>query len=311
MRTYRSLKRVLAWSTATAVAGAYYHHSQLQPRNKEEDTLNEKNVPLFEWSSIPQSIAHKYVAPYPETGTLWNMGRTAVMGGVGLFAKFFLKYLANTEVHGLDRFIDIVECDRNRGLITVSNHVSVWDDPLLWGVLPTRVLFSVDKMRWVLGAADICFTTRPKGLFFSWGQAIPTIRGIGIFQPAVDFAVHKCNRNGWIHIYPEGRVNQTATMLRFKWGVSRIIMESERCPLVIPIWHEGMQHVRPLRGPFVRLFQPITLVFGDPIDFQDILKAWKAGELDDAETRIRIATTIYKALEELKKETQILQATHE
>lgn len=41
----------------------------------------------------------------------------------------------------------------------VSNHRSTLDDPCLWGVLPTKTLFSIDKMRWTLGAADICYTT--------------------------------------------------------------------------------------------------------------------------------------------------------
>ncbi|KAG0173430.1 hypothetical protein DFQ28_010948 [Apophysomyces sp. BC1034] len=304
MRSFRALKRAAAWSTATAVVGTYYYKVQLQPPTKSKDGLAQKEVPLFEWTRIPQSIASQYVAPYPEPGMLWNMGRTAVMGGVGLFAKFFLRYLADTEVYGLDGFVEVVEHDRDRGLITVSNHLSVWDDPLLWGVLPASVLCSIHKMRWVLSAADICYTTRPKGIFFSWGQAIPTIRGIGIFQPAVDYAIHKCNTNGWIHIYPEGYVNQSGTMVRFKWGVSRIIMESERCPLVIPIWHEGMQHVRPLQGPFVRLFQPVTVVFGDPIDFQDIIKAWKAGELSETEARIKITSLIYQTLDQLRQKAQ-------
>jgi monolysocardiolipin acyltransferase len=41
----------------------------------------------------------------------------------------------------------------------VSNHLSVWDDPVLWGVLPMKTLLDIDRMRWVLGAADICYTT--------------------------------------------------------------------------------------------------------------------------------------------------------
>lgn len=80
---------------------------------------------------------------------------------------------------------------------------------------------------------------RPRSIFFSLGQAIPTIRGSGIYQPAVDYAIHKANQNGWIHIFPEARVNQSDAMIRFKWGVGRIVMESERCPIVIPVWHNG------------------------------------------------------------------------
>lgn len=34
------------------------------------------------------------------------------------------------------------------------------DDPLLWGVLPVRYLFSPDNMRWTLGSHDICFKNK-------------------------------------------------------------------------------------------------------------------------------------------------------
>jgi monolysocardiolipin acyltransferase len=52
--------------------------------------------------------------------------------------------------------------EKERGLINVaivSNHESVLDDPFLWGVLPLKTLFNINQMRWVLGAADICYTT--------------------------------------------------------------------------------------------------------------------------------------------------------
>lgn len=88
-------------------------------------------------------------------------------------------------------------------------------------------------------AAPFILLYRPRSVFFALGQAIPTIRGSGIYQPAVDFAIRKANQGGWIHIFPEARVNQTDAMIRFKWGVGRIIMESETCPLVIPVWHAG------------------------------------------------------------------------
>ncbi|KAI8143477.1 acyltransferase-domain-containing protein, partial [Fennellomyces sp. T-0311] len=191
----------------------------------------------FEWSSLPNFIEKRFNPNWDERNDwLWNAGRTLVVGGVGSFAKVFLKYLQHTRVYNLDKFMEVVKQDnRERGLITVSNHESVWDDPLLWGALPMETLFSPQKMRWVLGAADICYTSLFRSIFFSLGQAIPTIRGSGIYQPGVDFAIHKINENGWIHIFPEARVNQTTSMIRFKWGVGRIIMESDRCPIVIPV----------------------------------------------------------------------------
>ncbi|CAO3595112.1 unnamed protein product [Absidia cylindrospora] len=144
---------------------------------------------------------------------------------------------------------------------------------------------------------------RFKATFFSMGKAIPTIRGGGIYQPAVDFAIDRLNHGGWIHVFPEGKVNQTEEMLRFKWGIGRLIMESDVCPIVIPMWHQGMDQVRPLRGPFVQLFKPVMVVFGEPLDCQPILDAWNKGDLTEEETRIRLTAKMVDAINQLKEKT--------
>ncbi|KAI8384784.1 acyltransferase-domain-containing protein [Radiomyces spectabilis] len=253
MRSFWRASRAVKLGTAATVMGGTCYYTFIYSRNTPqrpppqtlEDSLVGQEAPsIFQWSSLPPFIERRYDPPYPENGPIWNAASTVVTGGVGLFAKFMLRYFQQTRVYNIDAFLKIVDEDnRDRALITVSNHESVWDDPFLWGVLPVRTLLDIHKMRWVLGAADICFTTIPKSLFFSLGQAIPTIRGCGIYQPAVNFAIHKANQNGWIHIFPEARVNQTASMIRFKWGVGRIIMEADRCPIVIPVWHNGTQLV--------------------------------------------------------------------
>jgi hypothetical protein len=145
---------------------------------------------------------------------------------------------------------------------------------------------------------------RASSLFFGLGQVIPTVRGYGIYQPAVDFAIEKANQNCWLHIFPEARVNQQEALLRFKWGVGRIIMESDKCPLVVPMWHTGMSEIRPLNGPPIRLFKPVTIAFGDPIDFQDTLDEWRSGKIDEETARIRITDRIFKTLGELKEKTE-------
>ena len=52
-------------------------------------------------------------------------------------------------------------------------------------------------------------------------------------------------RYAWIHIFPEGRVHQhpRRTMRYFRWGISRLILEPDNCPDIVPMWIEGYEKV--------------------------------------------------------------------
>ncbi|KAI9025256.1 hypothetical protein CLU79DRAFT_744735 [Phycomyces nitens] len=65
-----------------------------------------------------------------------------------------------------------------------------------------------------------------------------------------------------------------------------------------------MEIIRPLKGPFVQLFKPITVVFGEPIDVQDVLDEWHQGKLSEQEARIRITSIVYEALKSLKEDAE-------
>jgi monolysocardiolipin acyltransferase len=92
-------------------------------------------------------------------------------------------------------------------------------------------------------------------------------------------------RHGWIHIFPEGRVHQKEdkTMRYFKWGVSRLILESEPCPDVVPIWIEGLDQVMHEERKFPRFlprpFRRTSITFGEKLDveetFGDLRDRWK------------------------------------
>lgn len=72
-------------------------------------------------------------------------------------------------------------------------------------------------------------------------------------------------------------------MRYFKWGVSRLILESEPCPDVVPIWIDGPQEVmnesRGFPKPLPRPFKPVTVTFGAKLDgdkaFGDLRARWK------------------------------------
>jgi monolysocardiolipin acyltransferase len=98
-------------------------------------------------------------------------------------------------------------------------------------------------------------------------------------------SAYRSNRHAWIHIFPEGCVHQhpTSDLRYFKWGVSRLVLESEPAPAVVPMFIDGMQHVMPEDRVFPR-FLPrvgarIRVAFGEAIDgeaaFGDLRHRWR------------------------------------
>ncbi|EDV25871.1 uncharacterized protein TRIADDRAFT_55390 [Trichoplax adhaerens] len=157
-----------------------------------------------------------------------------------LLCKVFMDRLTYGNRFNLDRWNDAVtKRPPHVGLITVSNHHCCVDDPGLLGLLPASTIMQYKLMRWTLAANNICFTSFPLTLLFTSGRVVPVVRGDGIYQPGVDWAIEKLDEGDWVHIFPEGGVNMAKTPMRIKWGISRLIMEAKTPPIVLPYWHEG------------------------------------------------------------------------
>lgn len=108
------------------------------------------------------------------------------------------------------------------------------------------------------------------------GKCIPVIRGGGVYQRAVDLCIEKLSLGHWVHIFPEGKVNMTKENLRFKWGIGRMIYESPVMPIIVPIWHEGMDTVLPNYPPYIIKFgKKITINVGQPINISDLVNSLK------------------------------------
>lgn len=164
-------------------------------------------------------------------------------------------------------------------------------------------------MRWSLAANDICFTNAVHSKFFSLGKCIPVIRGSGVFQDAINFCIECLKKGEWVHVFPEGKVNMTKEVLRLKWGVGRMIFESPITPIIIPIWHIGMDDVLPNTPPYIlRLRKKLTFNYGKPIDLSEMVQKLREQQASDMEARKVITDYIQEVLYKLKLETEELHA---
>ncbi|KAH9818006.1 acyltransferase-domain-containing protein [Melampsora americana] len=238
------------------------------------------------------------------------------MASVMAVFKPFLNYgMKSVDVSGLQFLLEVIENYAERhstgtGLLTISNHISTLDDPMSWGIMPYRTFFNTNSVRWTLGASDILFTNRLIAPLFHSGQVIETFRGQGIHQPAIDTAIDKLNKAQWVHIFPEGRVNQDGIdptkLLRFKWGVSRLVLEAAQPPIILPIYLKGFENVMPedRSWPFTLLprpFQSLKIFIGPPISpFVHLRERFRdAKEIDRVKIRIELAAQLRDQLSRL------------
>ncbi|KAF9988505.1 hypothetical protein BGZ75_009279 [Mortierella antarctica] len=246
---------------------------------------------------------------------------TLVMCGVAAVSKTFMTFGAYTGIHNMNPFLKILyDPHRTRPILTVTNHSSTADDPLLWGALPWKCYWQPTRtIRYALGAQELCYPNEPVGAFFRFGQIVPIIRGNGIYQPAIDKSINLLRSGKWVHIFPEGKINQTDQLIRLKWGVGRILMEyggptladggkpmdQVEMPIVIPIYHLGMEDILRLNEDnsspvFPKLGMPLTIVFGEPIEFGSLMQEYKEGKIQEVEARILMTERVFEALEELR-----------
>ena len=66
---------------------------------------------------------------------------------------------------------------------------------------------------------------------------------------------------------------------RLKWGVGKLIAHSPHRPVVIPIFHTGMEHVTPIdpatrkmKWPFPIPGHHVTVRVGDELNFDDLIE---------------------------------------
>ncbi|KAJ0014157.1 hypothetical protein Pint_21910 [Pistacia integerrima] len=208
-----------------------------------------------------------------------GLPRKIVVMAVGAFAKIVANFLNTTYVHNADALIRLVH-SRPRGvpLLTVSNHMSTLDDPVIWGF---KGFPSMDAKlaRWFSKFALNLSMLNAFSFFVTEhcivaGKCIPITRGGGIYQDHMNEALERLSDGEWLHTFPEGKVSQEdAPIRRLKWGIASLIDRAPVTPIVLPIVHHGFQEVMPenfmfgRRPPFPLCNKSINIVVGEPIKF--------------------------------------------
>ena len=194
------------------------------------------------------------------------------------------------------------------------------DDPLLFSALTKEIgLKWAPKQRWTIGASELCYANVILGTFCRLCKVLPVVRGEGIWQAMMDDAVGRLAKvdgggDNWVHIFPEGRVHQhpDGDLLRFKWGVGRLVADPEITPLVLPIHIEGtkdiLDEMRTNRKLPSSLYGTDVVVrIGEPIDFSEYVARAKEeakklgdGNFDRVKTYKAIASIIQQSVEKLR-----------
>ncbi|KAL7071826.1 hypothetical protein ACQ4LE_008884 [Meloidogyne hapla] len=244
--------------------------------------------------------------PFPERPSwLWRLQSNVVIFGVFCFAKFVLCGLNQIKISTEHKkiFLDLIE-DKTRPLITIANHRSVVDDPLVWALFSFKEFCrNISRFRYILAANDICFTNTLYNHFFSLGRCVPCVRGDGVFQRGVDLCVDRLSNNGWVHIFPEAEV--TTTPIRIKWGVARMIADSKLPPILLPMWTRGMATAWPNTRPyFPRIGKTVEIHVGTPIDTAIWISASPMENGTELQRRKRLADLVQERLYSLGEQVE-------
>ena len=176
---------------------------------------------------------------------------------------------------------------QDTGLLTFSNHVSLFDDPLLTSCMSRT---EWPRIRWIAADALNFFGTPLLAAVFNAGKCVPIVRGAGVDQPGMHFLAERLQHGEWVHIFPEGgRTRDVDGRIQtpLKTGMAELVRASK--PVVLPFHHHGMREVLPIGGRFPRFGKTVTVRFGEALDSRGDLAERSIAEITEWATHQLLA----------------------
>ncbi len=203
-----------------------------------------------------------------------------------LFSFIIFKLFFNLKVEGRQNI------PKKGGAILASNHASL-ADTLLIGCGIWRRLRYVAK-------AEIFKKFLSRVFWTNLGGIPINRRGVNrdSFKKIIDQVEKKGNL---VVIFPEGTRSTDGHLKEAKMGIGMLVSLSGA--KVIPTYISGSEKVLPAHSRRIKI-HPVSVTYGEPIDFSDLAKQWEGKELYQ-----RISFRIMERIHELKtkKQDEILQ----
>lgn len=212
------------------------------------------------------------------------------------------------QVHGLDR---LPAFDPNKSYLCVSNHRSFFDLYVVTAYLvkrgmPHRLVFPVRSSFFY--DRRLGFVVNGVMSFFAMYPPVFRERHRAALNLAsLDEVVNLLERGGtFVGLHPEGTRNKgddPYALLPAQSGVGRIIHSARAT--VLPVFVNGLGNdiVRQVSSNYTKKGDPVTVVFGAPIDFGDMLEGSASPRLHK-----RIAEHTMDAIRRLGEEDRAIRA---
>mmetsp|Transcript_26535 Transcript_26535/g.103353 ORF Transcript_26535/g.103353 Transcript_26535/m.103353 type:complete len:365 (-) Transcript_26535:1043-2137(-) len=331
-------RRSMIWDRRVSFLGrvflSFFGPKEDDPRARAvAESVEPENFPELVRGSLPTQSGFKewdyerILKNQQEYSYTYRPGNGAsVLNAVAIFlgaslGKFFLHVASTTTCFDREKLTKHLVPppfgvrDTKRGILTVMNHQSVIDDPLvLASFSPWWLPLRPSLARWGTCASDICFKGELREQYMRALKTLPVCRFIGLNQGWMDQLINYLCTGQWVNYYAEGRVSQKY-IDRMRRGVGKIMCkaaENSGGLTVIPIYHEGLEDSMPLdekntlvyRVP--RVGKRLWMIAGDPIQFEDLVKRSKTCRGEEClriyeEAADRVGVAIHLLRSDLRK----------